>query len=139
MRKPGAEIYDRFTKLFKELDKKRCGENPKAKPQYILPYFISAHPGSSEEDARALTAYIKSHGAFFPDQTQDFYPTPGTLATCMYYTGKDPETGEEVHIPKEKERKTQREILHPTQNRRPSPSLRAKRSNPDDKRNNKRR
>ncbi len=78
----------------------------------MIPYFISSHPGSTLEDACDLAVFLHEHG-FVPDQVQDFYPTPATLSTCMYYTGIDPLTGETVytaHDPEEKQ--MQRALLH---------------------------
>jgi uncharacterized radical SAM protein YgiQ len=147
MHKPAADKYETFAKLFKAADDRLVKEeaalqsdnrsqylpeqilsgdthfaqtaHPKRprKPQYLLPYFISAHPGCTLTDAMKLSVYIETHGGFVPDQIQDFYPTPGTLATCIYYTGRDPFTGEEVYIPGKNpqipdERKLQRAILH---------------------------
>jgi radical SAM superfamily enzyme YgiQ (UPF0313 family) len=93
-----------------------AGGKPR-KPRYLLPYFISAPPGCTLEDAFDLASYIESRGGFVPDQVQDFYPTPGTRATCVYYTGSDPFTGERVHVPGRDpclpdERKLQRALLH---------------------------
>ncbi len=105
MGKPGIEIYDRFRNEFIQ-ENKRTG-----KKQYLLPYFISSHPGSTLENAVELALYVKKN-RFVPKQVQDFYPTPGTLATCMYYTGTDPRSGEKVYIPRsERERNLQRAIL----------------------------
>lgn len=105
MHKPEVEVFDRF-----------CSEYEKAntrlgKKQYMIPYFISSHPGCTLDDAVDLAVYMKNKG-FVPDQVQDFYPTPGTLATCMYYTERDPFTGERVHVAKTaKEKKMQRALL----------------------------
>ena len=78
----------------------------------MIPYFISSHPGSTLEDAVELALYLKETG-FVPDQVQDFYPTPGTLATCMYYTETDPLTMEPVYVAKTMhEKKMQRALLH---------------------------
>ncbi len=80
--------------------------------QYMVPYFISSHPGSTLDDAIDLAVYLKEKG-FVPDQVQDFYPTPGTLATCMYYTETDPLTMKPVYVAKTpKEKKMQRALLH---------------------------
>ena len=80
--------------------------------QFMIPYFISSHPGSTLSDAVDLAVHLKRNG-FVPDQVQDFYPTPGTLATCMYYTGLDPLTGESVYIPDSiEEKRMQRALLH---------------------------
>ena len=78
----------------------------------MIPYFISSHPGSTLEDAVELALYLKETG-FVPDQVQDFYPTPGTLATCMYYTELDPLTMQQVYVAKSlHEKKLQRALLH---------------------------
>lgn len=106
MRKPPAFVFDRFSARYKEVSKKL------GKKQYMVPYFISSHPGSSLEDAIELALYMKKTG-FIPDQVQDFYPTPGTLATCMYYTEKDPLTMKPVYVAKSaEEKKMQRALLH---------------------------
>ena len=78
----------------------------------MISYFISSHPGSDLNDAVELALFLKKTG-FVPDQVQDFYPTPGTLATCEYYTEKDPFTGEDVYVAKTlEEKKMQRALLH---------------------------
>jgi uncharacterized radical SAM protein YgiQ len=115
MRKPAADKYEIFAQRFRAADDRVC--RAPRKPQYLLPYFISAHPGCRLEDAAALSEYIDAHGGFVPDQIQDFYPTPGTLATCIYHTGRDPFTGAEIYIPGKNpdipdERKLQRALLH---------------------------
>lgn len=93
MGKPRFEVYKRFYKKFFELDKEYC------KNQFLVPYFISSHPGSTLDDAINLAEYLNSIG-HMPEQVQDFYPTPGTVATCMYYTEIDPMTMEHVFVPK---------------------------------------
>lgn len=108
MGKPGIELFDEFTSRFMKENERQ------GKKQYIIPYFISAHPGSTLQDAIELACYLKA-GRFIPDQVQDFYPTPGTIATCMYYTGLDPRPGNdmaEVYIPRGRERQLQRALLH---------------------------
>jgi uncharacterized radical SAM protein YgiQ len=106
MRKPAAAVYERFAAEYAAVNKAL------SKDQYLLPYFISAHPGGSLSDAVDLALYLKKSG-FVPDQTQDFYPTPGTPATCMYHTGLDPFTGEAVYVAKSpEERRMQRALLH---------------------------
>ena len=106
MRKPPIEVFERFGKIYRETNR-RLG-----KKQYMLPYFISSHPGSSLEDAIELALYMKKTG-FVPDQVQDFYPTPGTLATCMYYTERDPFTMEKVYVAKDvEEKRMQRALMH---------------------------
>lgn len=105
MGKPSHQVYERFLKKFEEANTKA------GKEQYALPYFMSSHPGSSLEDAIALAEYIRDMG-FIPEQAQDFYPTPSTISTCMYYTGKHPVTGERVHVPKGvKEKAMQRALI----------------------------
>jgi uncharacterized radical SAM protein YgiQ len=96
--------YEHFRKRFFEVNKKL------GMKQYLIPYLISGHPGCTMQDAKDLALYLKKSG-FVPDQLQDFYPTPGTLSTVMYYTGLDPRTGEKVHVPGEKERQEQRALL----------------------------
>ncbi len=106
MRKPSREVFIRF-----------CEEYEKAnmalgKKQYLIPYLISSHPGCGLKEAVELALFLKDYG-FVPDQVQDFYPTPGTLATCMYYTGKDPLTMEDVYVARDmQEKKMQRALLH---------------------------
>lgn len=105
MGKPSIAIYNQFVNKFYDVSKKINKE------QYIVPYFISSHPGSHLKDAIELAEYIRDMG-YIPEQVQDFYPTPGTLSTCMYYTGFNPFTGEEVYVPKDKEeRRMQRALL----------------------------
>ncbi len=106
MRKPPKEVFEAFSRKYKETNE-RIG-----KKQYLIPYLISSHPGSTLEDAVELALYLKKSG-FVPDQVQDFYPTPGTLATAMYYTEMDPLTGEKIYVAKDmREKKLQRALLH---------------------------
>ncbi len=105
MGKPSIKIYNQFVKKFYDKSKKLNKE------QYIVPYFISSHPGSKLKEAIELAEYLRDIG-HIPEQVQDFYPTPGTLSTCMYYIGFNPLTGEKVYVPKDKEeRKMQRALL----------------------------
>lgn len=104
MNKPKRELYDKFVKRYYELNKKH------SKNQFLVPYLMSSHPGSTLEDAIELALYIKDLG-YYPEQVQDFYPTPGTLSTCMYYTGLDPRSMEEVFVPKTKEEKAMQRAL----------------------------
>ncbi|MDP4182813.1 MAG: DUF3362 domain-containing protein, partial [Bacillota bacterium] len=105
MGKPGRKVYDRFTKRFYEINRKINKE------QYLVPYFISSHPGSDLSAAIELAEYLRDLG-YNPEQVQDFYPTPGTLSTCMYYTGLDPRNMEPVYVPKTpKEKAMQRALL----------------------------
>ena len=105
MGKPGIDVYDRFSKRFYELTKEI------GKKQYLVPYLISSHPGSTLKDAVALAEYLcRNH--IRPEQVQDFYPTPGTVSTCMYYTGLDPATMKPVYVARTNEEKsTQRALL----------------------------
>ena len=107
MGKPTAELFDAFSTLYQDATEQA------GKKQYLIPYFIAAHPGSTLEDAITLALYLeKTH--FIPDQVQEFYPTPGTVSTCMYYTGLDPRPGKRftsIHIPKGRERHLQGALL----------------------------
>jgi uncharacterized radical SAM protein YgiQ len=106
MGKPRPEIYKKFEAMFKE-ENQRIG-----KKQYLIPYLISSHPGSDLKAAIELAEYLHQEG-FIPDQVQDFYPTPGTISTCMYYTGVNPLTMEKVYVPRSEEEKSlQRALLH---------------------------
>ncbi len=93
MGKPSHKVYQQFLHRF-EKENERIG-----KKQYAVPYFMSSHPGCTMKDAVALAEYIRDLG-FTPEQVQDFYPTPSTVSTCMYYTGVHPITGESVYVPK---------------------------------------
>jgi uncharacterized radical SAM protein YgiQ len=105
MGKPHNEIYERFTEKYKRLNKE-YGKN-----QFLVPYLMSSHPGSRLEDAVRLAEYLKKNN-IHPEQVQDFYPTPGTLSTCMYYTGIDPRTGKSVYVPRDyHEKELQRALL----------------------------
>lgn len=107
MGKPRVEVYDSFIKAFKETNEKYH------KKQYTIPYFIAAHPGSTLDSAINLALHSKSVG-FVPDQGQEFYPTPATVSTCMYYTGYDPRPNRnfaKVYVPKGREKRLQRAIL----------------------------
>ena len=106
MHKPDIGVFDAFAAEYKKINR-RLGLK-----QYMIPYFISSHPGSTLDDAVDLALYMKKTG-FVPDQVQDFYPTPGTLSTCIYYTGKDPLTGRDVYVARDpEEKKLQRALLH---------------------------
>jgi len=93
MGKPHIEVYKKFSEKFFEITKKI------GKEQYIVPYFMSSHPGCTLEDAIKLAEFMKKEG-IRPNQVQDFYPTPGTVSTCMFYTGLDPYTMKEVYVAK---------------------------------------
>jgi uncharacterized radical SAM protein YgiQ len=105
MGKPSRKVYDQFVKKFKAINEKL------GKDQYLVPYLISSHPGSDLSAAVELAEYLRDlHHT--PEQVQDFYPTPGSLSTCMFYTGLDPRTMEEVYVPKSpKEKAMQRALL----------------------------
>jgi uncharacterized radical SAM protein YgiQ len=108
MGKPSIRLYEAFSQLFFEQNREL------GKKQFIIPYFITSHPGTTLDEAVELAVYVKRTG-FIPDQVQDFYPTPSTVATCMYYTGLDPRPGrgfEEVYIPKGREKTLQRALIH---------------------------
>ncbi|MBQ6899797.1 MAG: YgiQ family radical SAM protein [Firmicutes bacterium] len=106
MRKPSKDVFVRFCEEYKRTNEKL------GMKQYLIPYLISSHPGSRLEDAIELALFLKQYG-FIPDQVQDFYPTPGTLATCMFYTELDPFTGEPVYVAKDmEEKKMQRALIH---------------------------
>ena len=93
MGKPEHRIYEEFTRQFKKMNE-RLGMD-----QYLVPYLMSSHPGSTLKEAVELAEYCRDLG-YMPEQVQDFYPTPSTLSTCMYYTGIDPRTGQSVYVPK---------------------------------------
>jgi len=104
MGKPSFKVYETFVKDFKKIDA-RLGKN-----QYVLPYFITGHPGCKLEDAIKLAEYVRDMD-FFPEQVQDFYPTPGSVATAMYYTGVNPLTMETVYVPIGREKNMQRALV----------------------------
>ncbi len=105
MGKPGNGVYDKFHKKFYEITKKI------GKEQYLVPYLMSSHPGSTIKDAVELAEYLAKN-RIRPEQVQDFYPTPGTVSTAMYYTGVDPNTLKPVYVAKEREEKSlQRALL----------------------------
>ncbi len=104
MGKPPRRVYDQFVQEYTKVNKKL------GKKQYLVPYFISGHPGSRLKDAIIMAEYLRDT-RFIPDQVQDFYPTPGTLATAMWYTGIDPMTGKTVHVPSDYEEKAMQRAL----------------------------
>ena len=89
--KPRNEVYERFKKKYKQLNEE-LGKN-----QFIVPYLMSSHPGSTMKDAVILAEYLRDLG-YMPEQVQDFYPTPSTISTCMYYTGIDPRTMKPIYV-----------------------------------------
>jgi uncharacterized radical SAM protein YgiQ len=105
MRKPPAETTERFVRAYREINAKL------GKKQFLVPYFMSSHPGSGLKESLELAEFMRDEG-LRPEQAQEFTPTPGTLATCMYHTGLDPFTGERVHVARgAKERAMQRAML----------------------------
>ena len=105
MGKPNIEVYNKFEKRFYELTKSVN------KKQYLVPYLMSSHPGSTINDAIELSLFLKRNN-LHPEQVQDFYPTPGTVSTCMFYTELDPNTLKKVYVPKTaKEKAEQRALL----------------------------
>jgi uncharacterized radical SAM protein YgiQ len=105
MGKPSHDVFETFTKQYKKMNESLGMD------QYLVPYLMSSHPGSTLEDAIELALYLKKIH-HMPEQVQDFYPTPSTLSTCMYYTGLDPRTMEAVYVPKTpKEKKMQRALM----------------------------
>ena len=105
MGKPHIEVYEEFEKKFYKYTK-QCG-----KEQYLVPYLMSSHPGCTIKEAVDLAVFLKKHN-IRPEQVQDFYPTPGTISTAMYYTGLDPYTMKEVYVPRSPaEKEMQRALL----------------------------
>ena len=104
MGKPSADVYDGFCRKYERINKEL------GKAQFVVPYLMSSHPGSKLADAIALAEYLRDH-RLNPEQVQDFYPTPGSLSTCMYYTGIDPRTMESVYVPDSYEEKQMQRAL----------------------------
>ncbi len=105
MGKPNISVYEKFKKKYFDL----CREY--GKEQYLVPYLMSSHPGSTLADAVELAVYLKKSG-YAPEQVQDFYPTPGTVSTTMFYTGINPLNGKSVYVPRTyEEKKLQRALL----------------------------
>ena len=104
MGKPSVDQYEKFSRAFYKATA-RAG-----KEQYLVPYLISSHPGSTLESAVTLALWLKKH-RIRPEQVQDFYPTPGTVSTCMYHTGLDPQTMEKVYVPRSSEEKQMQRAL----------------------------
>ena len=104
MNKPPFRVYKEFKAKYDSINQ-RLG-----KKQYLVPYLISSHPGCTIADAVRLAEYLKSIN-YMPEQVQDFYPTPSTKSTCMYYTGLNPDTLEEIFVPKSKEEKRMQRAL----------------------------
>lgn len=104
MGKPSHQVYESFLRAY-EKENQRTGQK-----QYAVPYFMSSHPGCTVKDAVKLAEYVRDLG-FTPEQVQDFYPTPSTLSTCMYYTGIHPLTGEKVYVPRDPHEKAVQRAL----------------------------
>lgn len=104
MGKPHIGAYEKFKERYQRLNQKHDKE------QYLVPYLMSSHPGSRLEDAVSMAQWLHKSGRQ-PEQVQDFYPTPGTLSTCMYYTGLDPKNGKPIHVPKSNEEKAMQRAL----------------------------
>ena len=104
MGKPEHSVYEKFTEEFYKMNAKI------GKKQYLVPYLMSSHPGSTLKEAVELAEYCRDLG-YMPEQVQDFYPTPSTLSTCMYYTGLDPRTGQKVYVPKNPHEKAMQRAL----------------------------
>lgn len=104
MNKPSFSVYKKFSERYKKINEKL------SKKQFLVPYLISSHPGCTLSDAVELTNYLKSIN-YMPEQVQDFYPTPSTRSTCMYYAGVDPDTLKPVFVPKTKEEKSMQRAL----------------------------
>jgi uncharacterized radical SAM protein YgiQ len=104
MGKPGRKVYDRFVAKYYKINRD-IGKN-----QFLVPYLMSSHPGSTLKEAVELAEYLRDIG-YTPEQVQDFYPTPGTMSTCMFYTGIDPRTMTDVYIPTDPHEKAMQRAL----------------------------
>ena len=104
MGKPENSVYRKFTEKYEQMNKKL------KKDQYLVPYLMSSHPGSRMKDAIKLAEYLRDSG-HYPEQVQDFYPTPSTISTCMYYTGVDPRDMSPVYVPKDPHEKAMQRAL----------------------------
>ena len=104
MGKPSNNVYQAFTKKYKKINQEI------GKEQYLVPYLMSSHPGSTMKEAVELAEYLRDLG-YMPEQVQDFYPTPSTISTCMYYTGVDPRDMKPVYVPKNPHEKAMQRAL----------------------------
>lgn len=104
MGKPENSVYQAFIKKYKQINDKL------GKKQFLVPYLMSSHPGSTMKEAIALAEYLRDLG-YMPEQVQDFYPTPSTISTCMYYTEVDPRTMKPVYVPKNPHEKAMQRAL----------------------------
>ena len=104
MGKPENSVYRAFSQKYKQINEKL------GKKQFLVPYLMSSHPGSTMKEAVALAEYLRDLG-YMPEQVQDFYPTPSTISTCMYYTGVDPRSMKPVYVPKNPHEKAMQRAL----------------------------
>ncbi len=104
MGKPENRVYKRFAAQFEQMNRKL------GKKQYLVPYLMSSHPGSTLKEAVELAEFCRDLG-YMPEQVQDFYPTPSTISTCMYYTGVDPRTMKSVYVPRNPHEKAMQRAL----------------------------
>lgn len=104
MGKPSNDVYEKFITKYKKVNEDL------GKKQYVVPYLMSSHPGSTLKEAVKLAEYLRDLG-YMPEQVQDFYPTPSTISTCMYYTGLDPRTMKKVYVPKSPHEKAMQRAL----------------------------
>ena len=104
MGKPQNSVYEKFIDRYKRVNEKT------GKQQYVVPYLMSSHPGSTLKEAVELAEYVRDIG-YMPEQVQDFYPTPSTISTCMYYTGVDPRTMKPVYVPHNPHEKAMQKAL----------------------------
>ena len=104
MGKPRNEVYQKFTEKYKKINEQL------GMKQYLVPYLMSSHPGSTLKEAVELAEYLRDLG-YMPEQVQDFYPTPSTISTCMYYTSVDPRTMKPVYVPKNPHEKAMQRAL----------------------------
>ena len=104
MGKPGNDVYEKFVKECEHINEEL------GLKQYLVPYLMSSHPGSTLKDAIKLAEYVRDIG-YMPEQVQDFYPTPSTISTCMYYTGVDPRTMEPVYVARNPHEKAMQRAL----------------------------
>jgi len=104
MGKPQNSVYEKFIDRYKRVNAKT------GKQQYVVPYLMSSHPGSTLKEAVELAEYVRDIG-YMPEQVQDFYPTPSTISTCMYYTGVDPRTMKQVYVPHNPHEKAMQKAL----------------------------
>ena len=117
MGKPRRELYDAFVAQYQQVNEQL------GLKQYLIPYLMSSHPGSDLNAAIELACYLRDTG-FYPEQVQDFYPTPGTLSTCMFYTGLDPRTMQPVFVARSPEEKAMQRALMQYKNPQNQPLVR---------------